>query len=278
MRQATNTNNVLIRTADASWSLRAGELWRHRELLYFLAWRDIKVRYKQTVLGVAWVVLQPLAIAFMLTLFLGRLVKVPSGNMPYLVFAYSAMVIWQLFANVLTESSNSLTANERLISKVYFPRLVIPLSVVLASLPDFLISTCVLAAFLAYYRIVPAAVIWLAPFLVLLDVLIALGAGFWLAALNVRFRDVRYTLNLLVQVWFFATPVAYPVSVVPVRWQFLYSFNPLVGVVEGCRWTLTGSGALPLRPLVTSCCGAIVLVLTGLFYFKLTEDTFADFI
>ena len=278
MRPASSTSSVVFRTAEAPWSLRIRELWHHREVLYFLAWRDVKVRYKQTALGVAWVVLQPLAVALMLTLFLGRLVRTSSLSLPYILFAFSGMVMWQLFANILTESSNSVTANGRLVGKVYFPRIAIPLSVVLSSLPDFLISLCVLVCMLAYFHVVPALTLLLAPVFVVLDVSIALGAGLWLAALNVRYRDVRYTLSLLVQVWFFATPVAYPVSVVPARWHSWYLLNPLVGVVEGFRWTLAPAGALPLAPLISSSCIAAFLLLTGSLYFAHTEDTFADFI
>ncbi len=217
-------------------------------------------------------------IALTLTLFLGHLVKVPSGGLPYPVFAYSAMVVWQLFAQALTQSSNSLVANERLVTKVYFPRLIVPLSAVLASLLDFAISLLVLAMFLAYYRIAPTATILALPLMVFLAVLIALGVGLWLAALNVKYRDVRYTVNFLVQFWFFASPVAYPTSVVPERWRIWYGLNPMVGVVEGFRWALRGSGAAPLLLLAISAGVAVALFMSGLYYFRRTEDTFADFI
>ncbi|HEY1803091.1 MAG TPA: ABC transporter permease [Terracidiphilus sp.] len=269
---------VIIRGEDSSWSLQPRELWRHRELLYFLTWRDIKVRYKQTVLGLAWAVIQPLAIALTLSLFLGNLVRVPSEGLPYPLFAYSAMVIWQLFANALTESSNSLLANERLITKVYFPRLIAPLSSVLASLIDFAISLLVLAFFLIYYRIVPTERIVTLPLVALLAVLIALGVGLWLAALNVKYRDVRYVVGFLVQFWFLASPIAYPASVVPERWRVWYGLNPMVGVVEGFRWTLRGTGAAPLSLLAISACVAMAILIGGTYYFRRTEDTFADFI
>lgn len=269
---------VSIRGSDFSWSLNTRELLKHRELLYFLTWRDIKVRYKQTVLGLAWVVLQPLAIAFTLSLFLGRLAKMPSDGMPYIVFAYTGMVVWQLFANALTGSSESLLANGQLITKVFFPRLIVPLSAVLASLLDFVISLLVLAVFMAYYRIVPSVRLTLLPLLVFLAVIIALGVGLWLAALNVKYRDVRYTLGFLVQFWFFATPVAYPTSVVPDRWKVWYGLNPMVGVVEGFRWALRSTGSAPLLLLAVSSCVAIALLASGLYYFRRMEDTFADFI
>ncbi len=276
--QVPSAGTVIIRGGESSWSLQPRDLWQYRELLHFLTWRDIKVRYKQTVLGMAWAVIQPLAIALTLSLFLGRLVKVPSEGLPYPVFAYSAMVVWQLFANALTESSNSLLTNERLITKVYFPRLIAPLSAVLASLLDFAISLIVLVVFLIYYRIVPTATIAMLPFMALLAVLIALGVGLWLAALNVKYRDVRYTLGFLVQFWFLATPIAYPISVVPERWRVWYGLNPMVGVVEGFRWTLRGTGAAPVRLLAVSAGVAVMILIGGVYYFRRTEDTFADFI
>jgi lipopolysaccharide transport system permease protein len=277
-QHAGNTATVVIQGKKSSWSLQPKELWQHRELLYFLTWRDIKVRYKQTVLGLVWVVIQPLAIALTLTLFLGRLVKVPSEGLPYLVFAYSGMVVWQLFANALTESSNSLLANERLITKVYFPRLIVPLSAVLASLLDFTIGLFVLVLFLIYYRIAPAVTVFLLPLMVVLAVIASLGVGLWLSALNVKYRDVRYTVTFLVQFWFLATPVAYPTSVVPERWRVLYGLNPMVGVVEGFRWVLRGAGPAPVLLLLVSACVAVTLLMSGLYYFRRTEDTFADFI
>lgn len=276
--QSASIARVTIRAADRAWSLHWNEIWQHRELLYFLTWRDIKVRYKQTVLGVVWAVLQPLAIALALTLFLGRVVHVSSQGLPYPVFAYAGMVLWQLFAQALTESSNSLLANERLITKVYFPRLIIPLSAVLASLLDFFICLVVLGFFLAYYRIVPTLAIALLPFVVFLAVLISLGVGLWLAALNVKYRDVRYTVGFLVQLWFLATPIAYPTSVVAQRWRIWYGLNPMVGVVDGFRYALKGAGAAPWSSLAISACLAVAVFMGGVYYFKRTEDAFADFI
>jgi lipopolysaccharide transport system permease protein len=265
----------IVRSTSA-WNLPLRELWQHLDLLYFLVWRDIKVRYKQTVLGMAWAVIQPLMIALSLSLFLGRLAKMPSDGLPYPIFAYSAMAVWQLFAQALTGASNSLLVNERLITKVYFPRLVVPLSAVLASLLDFAIAFAVLIFFLAYYRIVPTVALTLLPFLVLLTILIASGVGFWLAALNVKYRDVRYTLGFLVQFWFLVSPIAYPSSVVPERWRMLYGLNPMVGVLEGFRWALRGSGTAPLRLIAVSTCVSVVIFMIGLYYFQRTEDDFAD--
>jgi lipopolysaccharide transport system permease protein len=258
--------------------LRWRELWQYRELVYFLTWRDIKVRYKQTILGVAWAVIQPLFIALTLSLFLGKLAKVPSDGVPYPVFAYSAMVLWQLFAHALTEASNSLVGNERLITKVYFPRLVIPLSAVLGGLVDFVIAFIVLIPFLAFYRIVPTAKVLALPLFALLTVLISFGAGLWLAALNVQYRDVRYTVGFLVQVWFFATPVAYPTSVVPQHWQAAYGLNPMVGVVEGFRWALLGAGKAPGHLLAGSVAVMVLVLGSGLYYFRRMEASFADVI
>ena len=268
----------VIRGSDSSWNFPFRELWQYRELLYFLTWRDIKVRYKQTILGLAWAVVQPLFIALTLSLFLGHLAKVPSGGVPYPVFAYTGMVAWQLFAFALTEASNSLVANDRLITKVYFPRLVVPLSAVAAGLVDFLVAFFLLIPFLAYYGIVPGATILTLPFFVLLAVLIALGAGLWLAALNVQYRDVRYTVGFLVQLWFLATPVAYPSSVVPEPWRAWYGLNPMVGVIEGFRWALLGAGEAPGHLLAVSVAATAVILASGLYYFRRMEDTFADVI
>ena len=276
--QSASIARVTIRATDTAWSLHWNEIWQHRELLYFLAWRDIKVRYKQTVLGITWAIVQPLAIALALTLFLGRVVHVSSQSLPYPVFAYSGMVLWQLFAQALTESSNSLLANEPLITKVYFPRLIVPLAAVLASLLDFVISMVVLGFFLAYYRIVPTPAILLLPLVIFLALLTALGVGLWLAALNVKYRDVRYTLGFLVQFWFLATPIAYPTSVVSERWRIWYGLNPMVGVVDGFRYALKGTGAAPWSLLAVSAGLAAAMFMGGLYYFRRTEDAFADFI
>jgi lipopolysaccharide transport system permease protein len=269
---------VLIRGDDSSWSLNLSELGQHRELLYFLTWRDIKVRYKQTVVGLAWVAVQPLAMALSLSLFLGRLVKVPSDGLPYPLFAYSGMLIWTLFSQALTGASNSLLANERLITKVHFPRMLVPASSVLASLLDFGVGLVLLVPFLIYYRITPTASLLVLPLVVFITVLIALGLGLWLSALNVKYRDVRHTVNFLVQFWFLATPIGYPTSVVPGRWRVWFGVNPMTGVVEGFRWALHGSGPAPVSLLTVSTCVALLLFVSGLYYFRWTEDTFADFI
>src|SRR5258706_8672241 len=214
------------------------ELWEYRELLYFLTWRDIKVRYKQTVLGAAWAIIQPFFMMVVFSLFFGYLAKVPSDGIPYPIFAYCALLPWQLFAHALTESSNSLVANERLITKVYFPRLVVPIAAVLGGLVDFIAASVILLALMLYYHIYPGwAILTLSGF-ILLAIMTALGVGLWLSALNVQYRDVRYTINFLIQFWLFATPVAYSSSIVPPAWRPLYGLNPMAGVVEGFRWAL----------------------------------------
>ena len=277
-QRANVVATTFIRSSDNFWSLGWADLSRHRELLYFLTWRDIKVRYKQTVLGIAWAILQPLAVALALAAFLGRVVHMPSDNLPYPVFAYAGMVLWQFFSQSLTESSNSIVNNERLVSKVYFPRLLVPLSAVLASLLDFAISLLVLVLFLAYFRIAPAPAAALFPLFVFPAVLSSLGAGLWLSALNVKFRDVRYTVNFLVQFLFFVTPVAYPTSSVPARWRLLYELNPMVGALGGFRWAIRGEGAFPVQAFMLAIFTSIAMLLTGIYYFRRTEDTFADFI
>jgi lipopolysaccharide transport system permease protein len=277
-RPANAFPTTIIRSADSSWTLGWADLARHRELLYFLSWRDIKLRYKQTVLGVTWAVLQPLAVALVLAAFLGRIVHVASDSLPYPVFAYAGMVLWQLFAQCLTKSSNSIVDNVQLVSKVYFPRLLAPLSSILTGLVDFAISCLVLALFLAYFRILPTAAVMLCPLFVLPAVFSSLGAGLWFSALNVKYRDVRHMVDFLVQFWFFATPVAYPTSVVPMRWQPLYELNPMVGALDGFRWALRSEGAFPARPVMLAFFSGTALLLTGLYYFRRTEDTFADFI
>ena len=259
-------------------SIDLHELWQYRELLYFLTWRDIKVRYKQTVLGAAWAVIQPLFIMAVFSLFFGRLAGVPSDGLPYPVFAFCALLPWQLFAHALTESSNSLVGSQNLITKVYFPRLVVPISAVLGGLVDFAIAFVILLGMMFLYGIVPGWQILALPGLVLLTVMTALGVGLWLSALNVQYRDVRYTINFLVQFWLFATPVAYPSSIVPVKWRALYGLNPMVGVVDGFRWALTGRPESPGMLLFVSVIVVSVLLVGGLYYFRRLEQQFADII
>ena len=270
--------HVAIRPARGWIPLNLSELWQYRELLVFLIWRDIKVRYKQTVLGAAWAVLQPVFSMVVFSLFFGRLAKVPSDGIPYPVFAYCALLPWQLFAYALNESSNSVVANERLITRVYFPRLVIPIAGVLAGLVDFAIAFVVLIFLMLGYGIIPTATVATLPLFVLLAILTALAVGLWLSALNVQYRDVRYTIGFLTQIWLFLSPVAYPSSLVPARWRPLYGLNPMAGVVEGFRWALIGKTPAPGAMLGVSVIVVLLLLVGGLYYFRRMEKTFADVI
>ena len=270
---------TLLITPPNRWiPLQLSELWEYRELLYFMVWRDIKVRYKQTALGAAWAVMQPLFMMLVFSLFFGRLAKVPSDGIPYPIFAFCALIPWQLFANALTESSNSLVGNQNLITKVYFARLVIPIAAVLSGLVDFLIAFAILIGMMLFYGIVPGPAIVALPAFILLAVLTALAVGLWLSALNVQYRDVRYTMNFLVQFWLFATPVAYPSSIVPENWRAFYGLNPMAGVVEGFRWALLGKSAPPSAMLLVSVFVVLMLLVGGLYYFRRMEQEFADIV
>lgn len=261
------------------WSaLNLREVWEYRELLYFLVWRDIKVRYKQTVLGAAWAIIQPFFMMLVFSLFFGRLAGIQSDGVPYPVFVYCALLPWQLFAHALTESSNSLVANQNLISKVYFPRLLVPMAAVFTGLMDFCIAFGMLVLLMLYFQIVPGVAILTLPFFLLLALMAALGIGLWLSALNVQYRDVRYTLTFLVQFWLFATPVAYPSSLVPEKWRPLYGLNPMAGVVEGFRWALLGKADPPSIMLAVSVAAVLLLLVSGLYYFRRMEKEFADIV
>jgi len=258
-------------------TLNLVELWEYRELLYFLTWRDIKVRYKQTALGAAWAVIQPLGMMLVFTIFFGRLIGVPSDGLPYPIFAYTALLPWQLFSRALTDASTSLVVNEHLITKVYFPRLLVPVSAVLASLVDFAIAFVLLLGMMVFYGIVPTGAVILLPLFILLALITALGIGFWLSALNAQYRDVRYALPFLTQFWLFATPVVYPASLVPEPWRLLYSLNPMTGVVEGFRWALLGkSGPPDAMMMAVSAITVLAIFVGGLYYFSRVEDTLAD--
>ncbi|MGB7283461.1 MAG: ABC transporter permease [Candidatus Acidiferrum sp.] len=256
--------------------LRLGEVWAYRELLYFFVWRDVKVRYKQTAIGVAWVVLQPLLTMSVFTLFFGRLAKLPSDGLPYPVFYFTALVPWNYFATALQACTAVVVLNQQVITKVFFPRLVLPISAVISGLVDFAIGCGVLAVVLAIYRMRPGmAVLWL-PALLLLTVLTALGVGLWMAALNALYRDVKYVVPFLMQFWMFASPVAYPSSLVPVKWRWLYGLNPMAGVIDGFRWTLTGHGTPPGPILLASTAAVVVVLVGGLFFFQRMEGAIAD--
>jgi lipopolysaccharide transport system permease protein len=274
---ASHSSPVVVIEPASGWSsLRLGELWEYRELLFFLTWRDVKVRYKQTVLGASWAILQPVLTMVVFSLFFGRLAKISSGDMPYPIFSFVGLTPWTFFSNGLTQASNSLVGNSNLLKKVYFPRLAAPVSSVIASLVDFALAFVVLLGMMLYYGYLPGFRALLLPVLVLVAFLSAVGVGLWLAALNVQFRDVRYTVPFLVQLWLFATPIAYPASLLAAKWRPLYAINPMVGVVEGFRWSLL-DGKYPLLPtLIVSAASAFVLFVTGLIYFRRMERTFAD--
>jgi lipopolysaccharide transport system permease protein len=276
--QDRTTPPVLRIRGSQRLRLNLKDIWEYRELLYFLVWRDIKVRYKQTALGAAWAVLQPLLTMLVFTVFFGRLAKVPSDGIPYPVFSYTALLPWQLFAFALTESSNSLVTNKNLLTKVYFPRLIVPMASVFAGLVDFGLAFVLLLGLMVIYHVTPTlAIAWLPVFL-LLTVATALSVGLWLSALNVKFRDVRYLIPFLTQFWMFATPVAYPSSLVPEPWREWYGLNPMSGVVEGFRWALLGKAGNPGLLLWVSVAAVALLLTGGLYYFRRTETTFADIV
>jgi lipopolysaccharide transport system permease protein len=268
---------TFVLAPSRGWNaLEFASLWQYRELLYFLVWRNVKVRYKQTALGILWAVLQPFMTMVVFTIFFGKLGQFPSDGVPYPIFAYTALLPWQLFAGSLVASGNSLVGNQQLITKVYFPRLIVPLSAVFVGLIDFGLSFIILLGMMAYYGIYPTAAVLLLPFFVLLAVATALAVGLWLATLNVKYRDVQYTLPFLTQFWLFLTPIAYPSSMVPEAWRTLYSLNPMVGVVDGFRWTLLGQTTKPDVAMFLSIVVTGILLLGGLYYFRRMERTFAD--
>jgi lipopolysaccharide transport system permease protein len=260
------------------WKLPLGELWAYRELLYFFVWRDIKIRYKQTVIGAAWAVLQPLLLMTVFTLFFGRLAHIPTDGLPYPIFYYSALLPWMYFAASLQNATNTIVENQRVITKVYFPRLDLPLSSVLSGLVDFGISFLMFAALMIYYRIHPTmAVVWLPAFL-LLALLTAFGVGLWLSALNAMYRDVRYVIPFLVQFWMFASPLVYPTSRVPEKWRWVYGLNPMAGVIEGFRGCLLGGGPIDWALVASSWAVTLLLLVIGGLHFRSTERVFADIV
>jgi lipopolysaccharide transport system permease protein len=273
---------VIRITPSTGWvELRLGELWSYRELLYFLTWRDIKVRYKQTVLGAAWAIIQPFMSMVVFTLFFGRLAGIPSDGVPYPIFNFAAMVVWTYFANALTASSNSLVGSSNLLKKIYFPRLVIPIGSTLAGLVDFCLAFVILIPMMMYFGIAPTTkIVWL-PFFLLLAFATALGVGLWFSALNVQFRDVRHTIPFIVQFWLFASPVVYSSNLIENDiLRTLYGINPMASVVEGFRWALLGGASDQFRgpgPMtLVSILASVAILISGLFYFRRMEKTFAD--
>jgi lipopolysaccharide transport system permease protein len=254
------------------------DLWRYRELLYFLAWRDILVRYKQTVIGVAWAVIRPLLTMLVLTFIFGKLAKMDSGGVPYPILVFCGMLPWQFFANAFTESGNSLVSNAGMISKVYFPRLVVPISSVITSMVDFLISAVLMALMMAWYGYAPGVSILLLPLFVALAFATAFGAGLWVSALMVRYRDFRFILPFVVQFGLYISPVGFRSEVVDEKWRFLYSMNPMVGVIDGFRWAILGQSQIYWPGFAVSVAGVAIIIISGIWYFRRTEKTFADVI
>ncbi|MBZ5527512.1 MAG: ABC transporter permease [Acidobacteriia bacterium] len=258
--------------------LRPRELWDYRELLYFFVWRDVKIRYKQTFIGVAWVVLQPLMTMAVFTLFFGHLARLPSQGLPYPVFYFAALVPWTYFSTALLGATSIVVENQRVITKVYFPRLILPISAVLSGLVDFSIGFLILVGVTLAYGLRPGFAALYLPFLLLLALATALGVGLWLSALNALYRDVRYVMPFLMQFWMFASPVAYPASLVPQRWRWLYGLNPMTGVIEGFRWALTGQGSPPGVLLLASSAVVLLVLAGGLLFFQRMEGTVADLV
>lgn len=276
--QTRSAATIVIEPSRGLADFNLKEIWDYRDLMFFLAWRDINIRYKQTVLGAAWAVVQPVLTMILFTVFFGRMAGVPSEGAPYPLFAFAALLPWQYFATTLGNAANSLVNNSNLLSKVYFPRLLIPLTSLFPPAVDFMIAFIVFIGLMFYYRWTPTPnVIWLPGFL-LLAVVTTLGGGLWFAAMNVKYRDVRHIVGVLVQFGLFVSPVAYPSRIVPMPWRYLYALNPMVGVIEGFRWALLGTGVAPLRLIAISSLAALLLFVSGLYYFRYTEKTFADVI
>jgi lipopolysaccharide transport system permease protein len=273
---AWERTRIRIEPSKGWVSLKLRDLWEFRELLYFLVWRDIKVRYKQTVLGATWAIIQPFITMVVFSIFFGKLAKMPSDGIPYPIFSYAALVPWAFFANVLNQASNSLVGNSNLIKKIYFPRLAMPIASVLGGFVDFVLAFVMLIGMIIYYGMVPTInVVWL-PLFLLLAFATSLGASLWLSALYVQFRDVRHIMHFLTQIWLFATPIAYPSSLLSEPWRTLYGINPMAGVVEGFRWALLGTKTAPGSIIIVSSLVGLGLLLSGAFYFRRMEKTFAD--
>lgn len=277
-RSHPNPPTVVIRPSARLLALDFQALWAYRELLYFLVWREVKVRYKQTVIGGAWALIQPVLTVVIFTVIFGRFAKIPSDGYPYAVFTFAALLPWTYFAQAISRTGSSLIGDANLIRKIYFPRLIIPISATLAPLVDFVIAFVLLLAVMAWFHITPTWGILALPFLLLMAVLTALSVGLWLSALNVRYRDVGHTIPFVVQCWMYASPVAYPLSLVPGRWRLVYSLNPMAGVVEGFRWGLLGTPNPDLSVIATSLSAVVILLVGGLWYFNRMERSFADII
>ena len=275
---ANQTQAILIEPPRRWEALELREFWRYRELLYFLTWRDVKVRYKQTAIGAAWAILQPFLTMVVFSVIFGSLIQVPSDGVPYPIFSYAALLPWTFFAGALTRSGNSLVYDANLVSKVYFPRMILPFAAVLSLLVDFAIAFIVLLGMMLFYGIVPGIAVLTLPLFLLLAFMAALACGLWLSAVNVKYRDVAYVIPFLTQFWLFMTPVAYSSSIIPEAWRPLYGLNPMAGVIEGFRWALLSTGQIPSGPIFVSAAVVIALLIGGLFYFQRMESQFADIV
>lgn len=269
---------IYIKPSTGLAALNLKDLWAYRELVYFMIWRDVKVRYKQTMLGAAWAIIQPALTMIVFTFLFGRIAKLPTdGGIPYPIFSYTALLPWGLFIAALNQASRSLTTNQSMVTKIYFPRLVLPLASILSGLVDFVIAFVILIGLMIYYRVTPSInAIWALPLFLLLAIVTALGVALWLAAINVQYRDVNYALPFLTQFWLFITPVAYSSNLISEKWQLVYSLNPMAGVVNGFRWALLGANTGPGPEMTVSVFISILILIGGLFYFRNMEKTFAD--
>ena len=276
--EARGESVVIIEPSRGWRSLRLRDLWECRELLYFLIWRDVKVRYKQAAIGVAWAVIQPLTTMAVFTIVFSHFGRFPSGGVPYPIFSYAGLLAWNFFANGLSRATISVANNANVISKIYFPRLLVPLGAVVAMIVDLAIAFTVIIGLMFWFGIMPTATMLTLPLFVVLEFIVVLGFSLWLSALNVKYRDVTHAVPLLIQLWMFASPIVYPLSVVPAKWQLLYNLNPMVGVVQGFRWALLGKEVPQLAFLALEMMISLVILATGLVYFKRTEQTFADVI
>jgi lipopolysaccharide transport system permease protein len=278
------TNHVeltkLVIKPSSGWApLDLINLWRYRELIYFMTWRDLTVRYKQTLLGVSWAILRPLLTMVVFSIFFGGLAKMPSDGVPYPIFTFTALLPWELFATALTIASRSLVLNANMITKVYFPRIILPVSSILGGVADFAIAFLVMIGMMIFYHFAPTANIWVLPLLLILTVIAAIGVSLWLSAMNVLYRDVGYVTPFIQQLWLYITPIAYPASLVPEKWQLVYALNPMTGVVEGFRWALLGTTPNPpIALLLTSTVVSVLMLVSGLFYFRRMERLFADMV
>jgi lipopolysaccharide transport system permease protein len=272
------SENILLQPSSGWMALNLGDLWRYRELAFFLTWRDIAVRYKQTLLGAFWAIIQPLIQMVVWNFLMGNLAGVSTEGIPRPIFTYSALLPWNLFSTALSDASRSLVASRNMITKVYFPKLLIPVSAILSGVVDFAIAFMILIVMMFFYKVTLSLNMLAVPLFVLLALVGALGVGLWLSAWNLHYRDVRYLLPLLTQIWLLATPIAYPLSEIPTQWQLLYSVNPMVGAVEGFRWALLGTDTLPADAVLLSVGISVALLISGLFYFKRMERTFADMV